>query len=231
MRYLGGKSRIAVPIVKFLESMRKPNQKYVEPFVGAAWIISLMSGVREAYDKHPYLIAMWKALQDGWVPPKTLTKEQYYEIKEHGTDQEKGFVGFGCSFAGKWFGGFATEPKRDYCLNAHNSVMKKLKTLQDVKFEAADYRNLYMNDCLIYCDPPYQGTTGYGLIGDFDTCEFWEIMRKWSINNTVVISEYSAPDDFKCVWQQEVKTDMRNKHNQKEKRIEKLFRFGGFRPH
>lgn len=223
MRYFGGKARTCHDIACCIESLRKPNQKYIEPFVGGAWVISKVSGEREAYDKHPYLIAMYNALQDGWEPPKDLTKEEYYQIKENGTDYEKGFVGFGCSFAGKWWGGYASEPNRNYCLNAHNSILEKMQTLSDVKFDVADYKDLNFNNCIIYCDPPYQGTTQYGLVGNFDTDEFWSTMRKWSEKNTVIISEYSAPDDFKSIWSKEVKLDIRDKNNEKQDRIEQLF--------
>jgi DNA adenine methylase len=41
--------------------------------------------------------------------------------------------------------------------------------------------------------------------------------------NNVIISEYQAPDDFKCIWSKETKTDIRTKDNGKETRIEKLF--------
>jgi hypothetical protein len=33
----------------------------------------------------------------------------------------------------------------------------------------------------------------------FDHEEFWEYMRCWSRNNTVVISEATAPDDFRAI--------------------------------
>jgi hypothetical protein len=48
-------------------------------------------------------------------------------------------------------------------------------------------------------------------------------MREWSKDNIAVISEYVAPDDFVAVWQKEVKTEIRNKENKREDRIEKLF--------
>lgn len=226
MRYFGGKSRIAKDIVEVLESYRKEGQAYLEPFVGGGWILSLMTGKRYGVDKHPYLIAMYNALKDGWEPPESITKEDYENAKNgQAPDYLMGFIGFGCSFAGKWFGGFANSPDRNYCKNARNSVMKKMKSMKDVDFLNRDYRELKPNNLLIYCDPPYQGTTQYGLVGNFDSEEFWQTMREWSKNNMVLISEYNAPEDFEVVWQQEVITDMNNKDNQKDKRVEKLFKF------
>ena len=48
-------------------------------------------------------------------------------------------------------------------------------------------------------------------------------MREWSQNNVVVISEYSAPEDFRCIWKQNVKLDIRDANNKKKNRVEKLF--------
>ena len=183
---------------------------------------------RLAYDKHPYLIAMYKELQNGWIPPDTITKEEYYYIKNNKDEKPylTGFVGFGCSFAGKWFGGYASNSRGDnYCLNSKNSILRKMNTLNDVRFEVADYKDLIFKDSLIYCDPPYQGTTQYGLVGEFDSIEFWETMRMWSQYNTVIVSEYNAPEDFKCVWQKKTKTEIRNRDNIREDRVERLYTY------
>lgn len=225
MQYFGGKARIGKHIVEYLQSIRKENQTYIEPFVGAGWVMSLMDGERYGYDKHPYLIAMYREIQNGWKPPTNLTKEEYEQAKNgEYPNYLTGFIGFGCSFAGKWFGGYARSGDRNYCLNAHNSIMKKMETMQDVEFECKDYLDLKPEGTLIYCDPPYQGTTQYGkIVGDFDSEQFWNKVREWSKNNTVVVSEYNAPDDFEAVWVRETKTDIRNKNNEREDRVEKLF--------
>ncbi|WP_299831723.1 DNA adenine methylase [uncultured Metabacillus sp.] len=225
IRYFGGKARIAKPIVEYLKSIREEGQPYIEPFVGGGWVMSLMDGERIACDKHTYLIEMYKAMQNGWIPPTNLTKEEYEYIKNNRDEKPylTGFVGFGCSFAGKWFGGFASSKDRNYCLNAHNSIMKKMETMKDVKFYDCDYKEINPKGLLVYCDPPYQGTTQYGLVGNFDSNEFWDVVREWSKENMVVVSEYNAPEDFVEVWSKDVKTDIRNKDNKKEQRIEKLF--------
>lgn len=226
MQYFGGKARIGKYIAEYLKSIREDGQVYIEPFIGGGWVMSLMDGRRFGYDKHPYLIAMYSELQNGWIPPTSLTREKYEKAKNgEMTEHLTGFVGFGCSFAGKWFGGYAKSGDRNYCLNAHNSVLKKMKNMQDVKFECKDYKVLNPEGALIYCDPPYHGTTQYGkVVGDFDSEEFWDKVREWSKSNTVVVSEYSAPDDFEEVWRKETKTDIRNKNGEQEDRIEKLFR-------
>lgn len=109
MQYLGGKSRLSLSICQFLESIRSPNQVFLEPFCGGCNVTHKMSGERIAADAHPYLIVMYNALQGGWIPPESVSEEHYHYVKEHpDTDPAlTAFVGFGCSFGAKWWGGYA----------------------------------------------------------------------------------------------------------------------------
>lgn len=228
MQYFGGKQRISKQIVEVLNEYRKGNQPLVEPFVGGCNIISKMSGERYCYDINEYLIEMYKAVQNGWTPPAIITEEEYDYIRNN-KDKDKpltGFVGIGCSYSGKWFGGYArNKTGRNYCLNAHNSILKQLNEIRDIKFDCKDYKELEFDGCLIYCDPPYKDTTKYPIIGEFNTEEFWNVMRNWSKNNTVIISEYEAPNDFECIKEIHTKTDIRNSDGKRENRVERLFKF------
>lgn len=228
MQYFGGKAKVSKYIVPYLESVRKENQVFLEPFVGGANIISKMSGERLAYDLNEYLIEMYRGVQKGYELPDELSEESYKYIKSN-KDKDKvltGFAGFGCSFAGKWFGGYArNKQNHNYCKAAKNSLLKKMQTMGDVRFQWKDYKTLDPKDCLIYCDPPYANTTKYTDVPDFNSEEFWNIMRKWSKKNDVYISEYEAPDDFICVLEIPTKTSIRDKTDQVCKRIEKLFTY------
>ena len=228
MQYFGGKQRISKQIVEVLNEYRKDNQPLVEPFVGGCNVISKMSGERYCYDINEYLIEMYKAVQNGWTPPAIITEEEYDYIRNN-KDKDKpltGFVGIGCSYSGKWFGGYArNKTGRNYCLNAHNSILKQLNEIRDIKFDCKDYKELEFDGCLIYCDPPYKDTTKYPIIGEFNTEEFWNVMRNWSKNNTVIISEYEAPSDFECIKEINTKTDIRNRSGKRENRVERLFKF------
>ena len=67
----------------------------------------------------------------------------------------------------------------------------------------------------------------------FDNDEFWDIMRKWSKNNLVVVSETDAPEDFIEIWNmdryrsaaQSTKTRFSEKSEKpsETRKIEKLF--------
>ncbi len=81
-----------------------------------------------------------------------------------------------------------------------------------------------MENCLIYCDIPYFGTTSYKT-ETFSHDIFWEWARKMSIKNSVFVSEYNAPSDFECVWQGEIKTNFASQRNEAtHKAVEKLFK-------
>lgn len=228
MQYFGGKTKVSNQIVNYLESVRKENQVYIEPFIGGGIICSKMSGERKAYDYNEYLIEMYKAVQGGYDLPNCISEEEYKYIREH-KDEDKaltGFVGFGCSFAGKWFGGYARNKQgHNYCLASKNSLLRKMSTMYDVKFEWKDYKTLDLHKSLIYCDPPYANTTKYTGTPDFDTNKFWDVMRKWSKDNDVYISEYEAPDDFVSVLDIATKTNIRNKEDKVCNRNEKLFTY------
>lgn len=237
MQYFGGKQRISKPLSEFLNSQLKDNQPFVDLFCGSCNIITKIDSnrLRIANDKHKYLIAMWKELQLGWLPPTNLTKEQYYEVKEKQDEFPylAGFVGFGCSFAGKWWGGFAdNHTGRNYCLNAYNSTLNKLKYIQDVEFYNLDYQNIipYLyKDSMIYCDIPYKGKTGYCTkeVGEFNHEEFYNWAKYWSKDYDIYVSEYkeNIPDNFKIVWEYESKKDIRNKDSEQQKTIEVLIKY------
>lgn len=78
-----------------------------------------------------------------------------------------------------------------------------------------------IKDALIYCDPPYEGTTKYK--DDFDHSKYWNWVRKMSKSNIVLCSEYQAPEDFECIWTKELTTTLDKAS--RSKAVEKLFRY------
>jgi DNA adenine methylase len=77
---------------------------------------------------------------------------------------------------------------------------------------------------VVYCDPPYAGTTAYAGAPTWDAEKFWTTMRRWSADGaTVFVSEYSAPAGVECVWSAEVRTSLKSTDNQGTV-SEKLFR-------
>lgn len=204
MRYFGGKARISKELVAFLQQQLQPNQAFVDLFCGACNIVSkIKAPVRIANDIHPALIAMWKHVQKtgGSDLPTSLTREEYYAVKENGPLWLQGFVGFGCSFAGKWWGGYACDKTGcNYCARARRSTIKKANLVKDVRFMCDSYQNVLIpQEALVYCDIPYKGTTSYGGIPEFDHEAFYTWARK---HENVYVSEYAknVPEGATIVW-------------------------------
>ena len=98
-----------------------------------------------------------------------------------------------------------------------------MATLTDAESTCSDYREVALpKDCVIYADPPYNNTTGYGK-EKFNSEEFWEYARNTSKEHLMFISEQNAPDDFVSIWERPfTRTLDVNKQNQ-FKVTEKLF--------
>ena len=88
MKYMGSKNRIAKEILPIILAERKESQYYIEPFVGGANIIDKVEGNRIGADLNKYLIALFKKLQDGWLPPKSVSKEEFEDMKNNQQDYQ-----------------------------------------------------------------------------------------------------------------------------------------------
>ena len=212
MHYMGGKTRSAREICSTI--VERGGGTFVSLFCGALSVECAVSesGAFErviANDIHPYLIAMFRALQNGWMPPTEVSLEQYRYVRDHKDEDPAltGFVGFGCSYGGKWFGGFARGKSENYANEAHNSLMRQLPHIKQMEFLRGDYRSVFIPDgATVYADPPYAGTTGYHGTGKFDGEAFWDYMRTLAKRGCrVFVSEQNAPEDFRCVWEKPVK--------------------------
>ena len=203
---------------------------YAEPFVGSAAVTQhVKCPLRQAHDANHAVVTLWQAVSQGWQPPDCLSKAEYDNLRhlQDPLNPMTAFAGIGCSFSGKWFGGFARSENRNYAANARNSILKKAKGLTGVEWSHGDFASVPLYEgAVVYCDPPYAGTTSYTGTPAFDHTRFWAWCREAEKDGfCVYVSEYAAPPDFACVWQIETKTDMRMKSGAKDVRIEKLFRW------
>jgi len=227
MKYVGSKNKIAKHILPIMLAERKPNQWWVEPFVGGANMIDKVTGKRLGNDVNEYLIALLIAVRDGYVPPTNVSRDMYHAIKAEPHKYPKelvGFVGHACSFGGIWFGGYACNKRGDnYAAQGSRSIVKQAKYLKGVVFKSGSYLELEIpENSLIYCDPPYANTRQYNH--DFDSSVFWEWCRAQAKKGHIVyVSEYSAPSDFVCVKEIPHKTIINR--NTPSARVERLFRY------
>lgn len=241
MRYQGGKSRIAKDIAKIINQARfsrygNEGGCVVSLFCGTCSVESKLQGFdrRILNDRHEYLIAMLRAVQQGYELPDEVSEAQYRYLREH-KDEDKalaGFVGFGCSFGGKFFNSFARGGREieNYAAESKKSLLRDMQTLTDAEFINHDYRDVEIPDgAIVYADPPYSGTTAYFSNEKFNTKEFWQYARDLTERGHLLfVSELVAPDDFVCVWQKELMRQLDSNKNNLFKSTEKLFVHRGF---
>jgi len=232
---MGSKARISKEILPIILKDRKQDQWYVEPFVGGANLIDKVNGKRIGADVNFYLIDALKLIRDC---PESLpknntefTEQDYKLIKKDPGNILFGYAGFALSYGGKWFGGWGRDKQgeRDYVAEAYRNAIRQSPKLQDVIFTCTSYYDLMIpENSIIYCDPPYQGTTKYTKNETpFDHEIFWAWCRnKTKQGHKVFISEYNAPDDFKCIWEKEIVSSL-TKDTGSKKGIEKLFIYEG----
>jgi len=157
----------------------------------------------------------------GWIPDTGVSEEQYRAIRndpERYPPEIVAFVGFGCSWGGKWFGGYARGNGGDYSAMTCRTLMRQRDQIYGTRFYHADYRYLPQIDAVWYFDPPYAGTTGYQ--STFDSIAFWQYVN--GIKSPVFVSEYKAPPQWKIVWEKTTYTKLQQGKLSRG-RIERLF--------
>lgn len=240
MKYVGSKARHSKHIIKAIlndlaDSDFISPTYWIEPFVGGSNMIENVpnSFIRLGFDVNPYVITLSKAIQSGWVPPTSLSFEEYKNLKQLAKDgiinPDVAFAGFCCSFGAKWFGGYArgnnsSGSPRNYCLEQQRALLKQASKIDNVVYTIADYREIVFPEprsCIIYCDPPYANTQGYQHdVGDL----FWDWTRSLaSIGHYIYVSEYTAPSDFTTIWSRGVCSSLDTNTGSK-KATEKIFR-------
>ena len=230
MKYMGSKARHAKEMLPIILADRKPGQWYVEPFVGGANMIDKVNGPRIGNDAFSPLIACHQALQQGWLPPEVISEEEYASIKNNQDEYPPelvGYAGFQLSYGAVWFSTYRRDTigKRNYAIEAYKNVAKQAPKLKGIEFSCGSYLDLNVPDCsIIYCDPPYAGTTKYAT-GGFDHVQFWEWCETKAIEGHIVfVSEYIAPNSWECVWQKSVNNTLAKDTGSKQG-IERLFRY------
>jgi site-specific DNA-adenine methylase len=243
MSYQGGKQRLGKKIhdsiIDIENQLTDVKLPYFEPFVGMGGVMRhfAQDNNRELYacDKNTDIILMWQAMQEGWKPPSACSKEQYNQLKQSNKPSaERGFVGSICSFGGNFFHAYRrSRIYSDYDDTNRGSlkVQQLAKEMKKVHFlSAQSYTEFDPQNMLIYCDPPYsKNKLSNKYFQNFDHQEFWTLMRNWSKNNIVIVSELSAPNDFIPIWKQPYEiyfnTSDHTDDSIKKKYVEQLFIF------
>lgn len=221
MRYVGGKARQAASVVEAVLARRGDRQRYVEPFIGGCSVFAALAPHFTTVvggDVVPDLIMFWTAVRDGWLPPATLSAQEYERLLSERPSSLRAWAGFAASYNGRWWGGYGPRaPGRDYLAESLRTTVKKAAGLRGASFVCCDYRDHVVdNDTVVYADPPYAAVsrknhrgrrapddTGthdiYGS-GAFDTNLFWHVMQTWVDRGALVfVHEFTAPPAWRAV--------------------------------
>jgi len=243
MKYIGEKTKVAKEIVSVLQEYinREGIKQYVEPFVGGFNIIDKIECEnRLGNDIDPLLTELVECCRNDPTlinVLKTPTRQEYYDVRDNPKKYQTWYRGavllFGSYNARVYGGCYGATAKtqdgraRNYFEEAKRNFAKQLPNLKGILIGCCDYRSLRFpknEKVLIYCDPPYE--SGIGYAEKFDNAAFFDWCREQAQNGHVVfVSEYDAPDDFRCVWEKATKTHLNNR--EKLDRTEKLFIIGG----
>ncbi len=232
MKYMGSKNRIAKHILPIMlkEMEDKGYTTWMEPFVGGGNMIDKVPDKykRIGADLNEHTIAAMLGIRDFVNDlPEQVSEEYYQSVKGTSVHPISSWIRYTCSFSGKFDNGYARDKtNRNYAREQKNSALKQSLKIQSVEFLCCSYEDLSnATNSLIYCDPPYQGTTGYKT-GAFDHEKFFAWCREMkSKGNSVFVSEYDAPVDFELVWQGEVKTNFSSTRSKAtHNAVEKLFK-------
>jgi DNA adenine methylase len=223
MQYTGGKYKVAKELAGII-SLFAPRV-YWEPFVGAGNVIQYVNApVRIGSDLDIHIATFLECLRDGWLPPAEVSEAEYrfYKIYEPITREcyaTKAAIGYGCSFGGKWFGGYAPTPKdrpnRKYAAQCRVQSIKQAPMLKGINFKNQSYLDgLPEGVDLIYCDPPYANTTRCGVGKQFDSKLFWDWCRAVALRGiTVLVTEFTAPAFAMEIWSKKKPADLRRGDN------------------
>lgn len=249
MRYSGSKKRFAKYLLPIITEHLTKDTYFIDAFMGGANILSEISQTEKkiGIEINKYVHSLWVELRTHGMEriPKEVSEEMYYDVKQSYINQDNrypyyiiGYVGTCCSYGGAWFNGYARfnpNKNEDHIKEAYNGLKKQVENFKHFK-ETYFYNNTYEiintikfpKGTVIYCDPPYANTKKYE--SDFDHVYFWDWVRHMSQNGFYVyVSEYEAPDDFKCIWQMNKKDGMSatKKGQKQQNKIEKLFVYNG----
>lgn len=212
LRYFAGKSRLAHRITKCIVAALKYNKGvtcYAEPFAGMFRVGTNICRTQHTLsdfhlnDNNADVYVFWKTLlSTKWLPDTTpLTARQYTEWKQsRKISAQRTFYGYQLSHRGTFFSG--TVPGALH--NKQRSLQGTRARAEDIKrfFQASNKRisvtdvdvlttsSLKYKNTVVYCDPPYFGTTNNGWNRDSE-CAFWRRIEQWTLselNNIVFVS-------------------------------------------
>lgn len=223
MKYPGSKKKLSRLIIPEIFKSDTKSKIYIEPFLGGFNMIESILKLGIDFDQiilndqNKYLISMYQALKDGWIPEDYYTREFHSEVRNNKSkypDYLVGYLGFACSYNGIFFGGFVGKyitkngKFRNYQDEAKRSLLRIVPHLKksnlillNRSYETLDIPSI--QDVIIYCDPPYKDSDLYHKrssdeVLKFDHDRFYKWCRLMALKDNVelYLSERVAPKEF-----------------------------------
>lgn len=228
--YMGGKRHLAKYLVDAIALEVGSVDCWVEPFVGGGSVAAAAAQrfgcdlVLSDIDAHAAVL--WdRSSGFDWPDDAVFTEDDWHRLRAVGeVDKLTALAAFGASFGGKKWGGFARGTAGDCYFSIAVRSWRR-------KFDAMSSAGLVTSECLpywrvdppagsvVYCDPPYAGTTGYAS-GEFDHGRFYAWCEAQTV--PVFVSEFAAPERWRVVFEKEQTRLIRSGDG--SKMPEKLFR-------
>lgn len=244
MSYVGGKHAIRREVAALIinECQRTGTRRVWEPFCGGLHITAALG--RRGYAVHASdlskpAITYYRGLRMGWRPPSRPLSKTQWEMLHGWSDSGEAsplisYAGFSCSFNGVYFSSYDPDPARH--AGRFGGVLRRVRAsnLAELTLQSYEDMRLPPPGAVVYCDPPYASTdtSAYRSLSlaqrKFDHTKFWAWVRDLGKNGvTVLVSEYTAPDDIECVWRRDITVPM-SRHAQPDQRVtESVFRVQG----
>jgi hypothetical protein len=203
VRYLGGKSRHAKAIASVINPIRAGRTLW-DPFCGGLASAAAFGGELVCSDVHPGLIALYCQIQqdpeflEAFEAPGLLTRELYAAAKAADASCPVAtLIRLGGAYGGDLAGGFVGKDWNGACRLGQTvrSLRRQFRALGAARFACVDF----VRDrapgaaagAVLYLDPPYPETTGYGV--PFDHVQFLARARAWAAVSDVWVSGYEWP--------------------------------------
>lgn len=233
MRYMGGKNRTGSYIADFLIRVAdRTGLSRIEDRCCGSLAVSRFLFDRNYWpalgvDVFEPLIRCFERVRDGWDPPEFISDEIYWRYaaiwrksanrgqraQRDPKDPMVAFAGIFSSYAGKFFTGpcpdderfeFGT-PARHASVASSRDLIAMRPMLRSMDLRVGECFDFLPRDpSILYFDPPYAETTPYAWTPPFDSVSFWRVAAELSDEHAIVVSEFTAPDDwivahtFKC---------------------------------
>ena len=210
MIYAGGKAQlgkhIAEAIYQDVSRCFGRSPAVIEPFMGGGNVTSELARCGfyvAASDDNLSMVLLLKSLLANDTSVLDSTSEDEYRALRNSPDSaRKGLVGSSGSWGGKWFAGYARNKRnQDYVKQSGNALLRQASVMRGrVSVIHCDYRDwTFAEGFIIYCDPPYQGTSSNYQTKQFDSVGFWDWCTHMAKRNRVYVSEYSNPRNWDVV--------------------------------